>query len=77
MSIVADFLDISGTKAFLRINDTRSARMRLTEQIWNHRLHAGTGKESRWVIFWNQGSGRNDHVPACRKKIEISLSNFS
>lgn len=55
---------------------TQSGRMRLPHQVRNQRMHSGRCKEHRWVIFRDQGSGRNHGMPAFAEKLEVECAQF-
>ena len=73
---VAHFVNIPGAHAFLHIHKALSGRMRLPHQVRNQRMHSGRCKEHRWVIFRDQGSGRNHGMPAFAEKLEVECAQF-
>ena len=50
VAIVANIVNVLSTQARLRVGDALALWVCLTQQIWDHRLHARTSKECRRVI---------------------------
>ena len=50
MAIIANIVNVLSTQAGLRVGDALALWVCLTQQIWDHRLHARTSKECRRVV---------------------------
>lgn len=62
MAIVSHFLDILRAERLLGVGNALSKRMRLTQEVRKHWLHAGPGKKGCRIILGNERSGRYDGV---------------
>lgn len=45
--------------------------MWLSEQVWDHRLHAAAREERRWVVLEDEWRALDSHVLALVKKLQI------
>jgi hypothetical protein len=64
-------------ETLLRIHNTSDTLgIRLAQKIWQHGLHAGTGKQSGGIVFGNKRGGRNYYMSPALEKIQILLPNL-
>ena len=68
---IADFLDITGTDAFLHIDQTAAQRMFLALEKRHQRMHAGGGEQTGGVIVRYQRSALDDFMLFADKKINV------
>ena len=76
MAIVAHLFDIHFSERFLTVGDAGTERMRFSQQVRDHRLHAGTGKERRRIILWDERCRRYDRMPARFVEFQIFSSDI-
>ena len=76
VAVVADFPDIIGADALLRVSKTLATWMRLALKIWDKRMHAGGRKKNRRVVFRYDRGGRDDGVALLAEKIQKFLADF-
>ena len=74
--VVANFLNVLRPKTPLVVGDARAQRMTLAEKIREHRLHAGSRKERRRIIFRNQTRAGDDAVPFLFAKVEVGAAEI-
>ena len=76
MTIVPDFLYILCAETPLAVSDLVSQRVPFPEQIREHRLHARSGEERRWIILGNQRSARDHRVTLRPEEVEVRLPDL-
>ena len=76
MAHIADFIDITGTDAFLNIGQTGSLRVLLAQQIGNERMHTGGGEQYGGVILRDNTGGGDDTVALFLEELQEQRAQF-